>query len=174
MKKTVTLILILLLTASTLMAGDFVSRFMGLIADENKPLNNVNIGKKMLDKMSDEIEDKDLAKMFHNLNSIRIITCDNIQDSRFYYNKANDFLKENYSDYDEIVSVNDQKNKINTVLKKENNNTDIILISLDEEGKLSIINVSGKIDLDSFSKLSNTINDKKLTSTEDSLTQKEK
>ena len=155
------------------MAGDFVSRFMGTITEENNTLNNVNIGKKMLDKMSDEIGDKDLAKLFRNLNSIRIITCDNIQDSRFYFNKANEFLKENYADYDEIVSVNDPKNKINTVLKKENNNTDIILISLDEEGKLSIINVSGKIDLESFSKLSNSIYDKNLTSTEDSLTHKE-
>ncbi len=161
------------MTATTLMAGDFVSRFMGTITEENNTLNNVNIGKKMLDKMSDEIGDKDLAKLFRNLNSIRIITCDNIQDSRFYFNKANEFLKENYADYDEIVSVNDPKNKINTVLKKENNNTDIILISLDEEGKLSIINVSGKIDLESFSKLSNSIYDKNLTSTEDSLTHKE-
>ncbi len=161
------------MTATTLIAGDFVSRFMGTITEENNTLNNVNIGKKMLDKMSDEIGDKDLAKLFRNLNSIRIITCDNIQDSRFYFNKANEFLKENYADYDEIVSVNDPKNKINTVLKKENNNTDIILISLDEEGKLSIINVSGKIDLESFSKLSNSIYDKNLTSTEDSLTHKE-
>ncbi|MDD2243759.1 MAG: DUF4252 domain-containing protein [Dysgonamonadaceae bacterium] len=173
MKKIVTIIFTLLMTATTLMAGDFVSRFMGTITEENNTLNNVNIGKKMLDKMSDEIGDKDLAKLFRNLNSIRIITCDNIQDSRFYFNKANEFLKENYADYDEIVSVNDPKNKINTVLKKENNNTDIILISLDEEGKLSIINVSGKIDLESFSKLSNSIYDKNLTSTEDSLTHKE-
>ncbi|MDD3308583.1 MAG: DUF4252 domain-containing protein [Dysgonamonadaceae bacterium] len=173
MKKIVTIIFTLLMTATTLIAGDFVSRFMGTITEENNTLNNVNIGKKMLDKMSDEIGDKDLAKLFRNLNSIRIITCDNIQDSRFYFNKANEFLKENYADYDEIVSVNDPKNKINTVLKKENNNTDIILISLDEEGKLSIINVSGKIDLESFSKLSNSIYDKNLTSTEDSLTHKE-
>jgi len=41
--------------------------------------------------------------------------------------------------------------------KEDEDKQDLILISLDENSKLTIITVSGKIDFHSFSKLSNTL-----------------
>ncbi len=51
MRKTM-LILIILLTSASLFANGFVTQFINKYSEEGRPLNNVNIGKTMLDKMA--------------------------------------------------------------------------------------------------------------------------
>jgi len=63
MKKT-GLILIILLSSASLFANDFVSKFIEKYSEDNRPLNIVNIGKTMLDKMADNTEDEDHEKRF--------------------------------------------------------------------------------------------------------------
>jgi len=157
MKKT-GLILIILLSSASLFANDFVSKFIEKYSEDNRPLNIVNIGKTMLDKMADNTEDEDLKNAFRKLKSIRIVSTENAKDSRYYFQKANELVHEEFSDYEEVVSVNEKNSKISVWMKKEDeNNEDLILVSLDENSKLTIITVSGKIDFKSISKLSGTL-----------------
>ena len=63
-----------------------------------------------------------------------------------------------FTDYKEVVSVNERRSKINILLKKIDEKTqDLILIALDDDSKLTIITVSGNIDFNSISKLSNSL-----------------
>ncbi len=157
MRKTI-LIMIVLLSSATLSANGFITQFIERYSEENRPLNNVNIGKKMLDKMAANTEDEELKNAFRELKSIRIVSSENAKDSRYYFHKANELVTQEYSDYEEVVSVNERDSKISVWMKKEDENKqDLILISLDESSKLTIITVSGKIDFNSFSKLSNTL-----------------
>jgi len=152
------LILIILLSSASLFANDFISQFIERYSEEDRPLNNVNIGKTMLDKMADNTEDEDLKNAFRKLKSIRIVSTENAKDSRYYFQKANELVHEEFSDYEEVVSVNEKNSKISVWMKKEDeNNEDLILVSLDENSKLTIITVSGKIDFKSISKLSGTL-----------------
>lgn len=157
MRKT-GLILIILLSSVSLFANDFVSQFIERYSEEDRPLNNVNIGKTMLDKMADNTEDEELKNAFRELKSIRIVSTENAKDSRHYFQKANELVRKEFSDYEEVVSVNEKNSRISVWIKKEDENKqDLILISLDENSKLTIITVSGKIDFKSISKLSGSL-----------------
>ncbi|MFA7492507.1 MAG: DUF4252 domain-containing protein [Proteiniphilum sp.] len=143
---------------STLFADNFVSVFMEKCAEEERPLNNVNIGKTMLEKMAANTDDEELKNTFKELNSIRVISSDNVEDSKYYFKKANELIKEAFYDYDEAVSVNEIGSKISVWVKRqEEERQDVVLIALDSDGKLSIVTVSGKIDFESISKLSGSL-----------------
>jgi hypothetical protein len=157
MRKT-GLIIIILLSSASLFANDFVTQFIDKYSEEGRPLNNVNIGKTMLDKMAANTEDEELKNAFRELKSIRIVSTENAKDSRHYFQKANELVREEFSDYEEVVSVNEKNSRISVWMKKEDEKKqDLILISLDENSKLTIITVSGKIDFKSISKLSGTL-----------------
>ncbi|MCE5177707.1 MAG: DUF4252 domain-containing protein [Porphyromonadaceae bacterium] len=157
MRKTM-LILIILLTSASLFANGFVTQFINKYSEEGRPLNNVNIGKTMLDKMAANTEDEELKNAFKELKSIRIVSSENAKDSRYYFEKANDLVKEEFGDYEEMVSVNEKNSRISVWMKRgDKNMQELILISLDEETHLSIITVSGKIDFKTISKLSGTL-----------------
>lgn len=157
MKRTY-IILFTLILSFALNAQDFVSQLMKLSVDEERPLTNINIGKAMLEKMSTNTEDSELKEAFSELNSIRIVSSEETNDSKFFYVKANEIIQESFIDYEEVVSVDDTFSKISMYIKKRNeDNQDLILISLDDKNKLTIISVSGKIDFSSMSKLSGSL-----------------
>ncbi len=167
MRKT-GLIIMILLSSVSLFANDFVSLFIERYSEENRPLSNVNIGKTMLDKMADNTEDEELKNAFRKLKSIRIVSSDNAKDSRHYFQKANELIREEFSDYEEVVSVNEKNSRISVWMKKEDENKqDLILISLDENSKLTIITVSGKIDFESISKLTGTLKNEPVSTDEE-------
>ncbi|OJV87141.1 MAG: hypothetical protein BGO34_12365 [Bacteroidia bacterium 44-10] len=147
-----------LLLPGILLADNFVSAFMDKCAEPERPLSNVNIGKAMLEKMAANTYDEELKSAFKELNSIRIISSDNVDDSKYYYQKATELIKESFYDYDEAVSVTEMGSKISVWVKRlGEEKQDLILIMLENDGKLSIITVSGKIDFDSISKLAGSL-----------------
>lgn len=169
MKKSL-LIAFALIFSVSLFANDFVSLFLDRYAEDKRPVSNVNIGKTMLNKMSENTDDEDLKNTFKELNSIRIVTTENKKDSKYYFKKANELVKESFSDYEEVVSVNERKSKIHILMKKLNDVTqELILIALDEDSKLTIITVSGKINFDSISKLSDILKKEAIPSSEEQL-----
>ncbi len=157
MKKTV-LIAWLIALPALLSASDVVTLFMERYAEDNRPLNNVNIGKAMLERMAENTTDEELKKTFGMLNSIRMISSDSKRDSRHYFRKAEELISESYSDYQEVVSVNEENRRISVWLKEMSElEQDLILLSLDEEGKFTLINVTGQIDFDAISRLSGSL-----------------
>ncbi len=147
-----------LLLPYALHAHNFVSVFMEKCAENKRPLNNVNIGKAMLEKMADNTDDEELKTAFKELNSIRIVSTDNAGDSKYYFNKAGELIKESFKDYEEAVSVNEMGSKITVwVKRKGEEKQDLILVMLDSDAKFSVITVSGKIDFNSLSKLSGSL-----------------
>lgn len=159
MKKYIFLaITLLLVSTSSVFAGDFISRFLEKYTDEKHLFNNVNIGNTMLQKMAANSQNEELKKIFQNLNSIRIITNENKEDSHYYFKKAKELLsEEEFSDFNEVLTLNEHKAKVDIYMKNINDKKQIlILIGLDPENKLTIITVTGKIDLSSISKLSGT------------------
>lgn len=153
--KKIIFIATLFLFTNFAFAGDFINQFIQKCVEEGMPVNNVNIGKSMLDKMASSTDDEELKNIFHDLSSIRIITTENKKDSRIYFKKATELAAQEFSDYQEVVSVNERKTKITILQKQLNEKTqELIFIGLDEDSKLTIITVSGKIDFKSISKLS--------------------
>ena len=153
-----TILMIMLLASTTLFANDFITQVIQKYSEEDRPLNNVNIGKKMLDKMAANTQDEELQNTFKELHSIRIVNSDNAKDSRYYFEKANELIETEFGDYEEVVSVNEKLSRISVWMKKDKDKRqEIILISLDENSQLSIITVSGKIDFSTISKLSGTL-----------------
>ncbi|SFL20595.1 DUF4252 domain-containing protein [Proteiniphilum acetatigenes] len=158
--RIVMVMLFSLLLPAALLADNFVSVFMERCAEDERLLNNVNIGKTMLDRMAANTDDEELKSTFKELNSIRIISSDNVEDSKYYFKKANELIKESFMDYEEVVSLSEIGSKISVWVKRQGEEKqDLILIALDSDGKLSIITVSGKIDFDSISKLSGSLRD---------------
>ena len=156
--KTLILMLFSVFLPATLFADNFVSVFMEQCAEDNRPLHNVNIGKTMLEKMAANTDDEELKDTFKELTSIRMISSDSVEDAKYYFKKASELIKDSFSHYDEVVSVNEAGSKISVWVKKRGDEKqDVILVSLDNNGKLSIITVSGKIDFDSISKLSGSL-----------------
>lgn len=158
MKKYIVAILVLLVTTSVF-ADDFATKFMATYVEAKRPVNNVSFGKAMLEKMASETDDKELKKTFNGLNCIRIITTEDKRDSKHYFKKATELVKDEFSDFEEVVSLNERKSKVHVLLKETAEDAqDLILIALDDNSKLTIITVSGDIDLNSFSKLSDSLN----------------
>lgn len=152
---------------------DFVAEFLDTCVEAKRPVSNVNIGRPMLEKMASNTNDEELKKIFQNLSCIRIITTENKKDAHFYFKKANELIADKFSDYQEVVSVNDRNTKINILMKsKDNKNQDIIFIGLDNDDKLTIINITGKIDFHAISKLSDSLN--KEINGEENLSEEEK
>ena len=157
MKKTI-LIAWLIALPALLIASDFVSLFMERCAEEKRPLNNVNIGETMLETMAENTIDEELKETFRKLNSIRIINSDNKRDSRHYYRKADEVIRDSFADYREVVTVNEEDTRVSVWMKEINDKEqDLILLSLDNEGKFTVITVNGEIDLNSISRLSGTL-----------------
>ncbi len=157
MKKTV-LIIWLIALPTLLSASDFVTLFMERYAEDKRPLNNVNIGETMLERMAENTTDEELKEIFSKLQSIRIISSDNKRDSRHYFRKADELIKEAFTDYREVVSVNEKEIRVSVLLKEVSEaEQHLILLSLDEEGKFTVITVTGEIDFNSIAKLSGSL-----------------
>lgn len=159
MRKTLLIIVSLFVTISVF-SSDFVNQFIEKYGEVERPLKNVNIGKSMLDQMAENTSDEELKAAFKDLNSIRIVSSDNQEDSKHYFDKAIQLVNEAFSEYQEVASVNERMSKISVFMKKESDDKqDLILITLDANSKFSVITVSGKIDFNSISKLSGTLKD---------------
>ncbi|MDD4157843.1 MAG: DUF4252 domain-containing protein [Proteiniphilum sp.] len=156
------LLILCLVTLPVLVcASDFVTLFVDRYAEGSRPLNNVNIGKTMLERMAENTSDQELKEAFSKLNSIRIVSSENKRDSKHYFRKAEELVKEAFADYQEVVSINEQNTKISIWMKEMSaEDQDLILLSLDEEGKFSVITVTGNIDFKSIAKLSGSLKNK--------------
>lgn len=156
--KRIFLVLFTLFLATSTFANDFITRFLKECVETERPVSNVNIGKAMLNKMASNTSDEELKTTFRELNSIRIITTENKADSKFYFEKAKEMASSEFTDYKEVVSVNERRSKINILMKKTDEKTqDLILMALDDDSKLTIITVSGNIDFNSISKISDSL-----------------
>lgn len=152
------LIVLTLFFTSALLADDFITKFLKECVETERPVSNVNIGKAMLSKMATNTDDEELKTAFRELNSIRIITTESKNDSKYYFEKAKELLSGEFTDFKEVASVDERRSKVNILLKKTDEDTqDLILIALDDDSKLTIITVSGNIDFNSISKLSNSL-----------------
>ncbi|HHV85505.1 MAG TPA: DUF4252 domain-containing protein [Petrimonas sp.] len=157
MKRTF-LVLFILFSATSIFANDFITKFLKECVETERPVSNVNIGKAMLNKMASNTSDEELKTTFRELNSIRIITTENKADSKYYFEKAKEMAFSEFTEYKEVVSVNERRSKINILMKKIDEKTqDLILIALDDDSKLTIITVSGNIDFNSISKISSSL-----------------
>jgi len=157
MRRTL-LILLSLFFSIAVFPSDFVNRFIEKYGESERPLDNVNIGKTMLERMADNTSDEELKNAFKELNSIRVVSSNDKEDSRYYFDKAHELVKDMFIEYEEVVSVNESMSKLSVFMKKESNEKqDLILITLDNGGKFSLITVSGKIDFNSISKLSGSL-----------------
>lgn len=157
MRAVIVLLFTLFLPAS-LLADNFISVFMEKYAQEDKLLNNVNIGKTMLDMMAENTADGELKNVFKELDSICIVSSDDVEDSKYYFEMANDLFVESFTDYEEVVSVNETGSKISVWMNKQGEEMqELILVALDGDGGFSVISVSGNIDFDSLSKLSGSL-----------------
>lgn len=164
MKRHLFIILFIALSSS-IFADNFITVFINKCVEEKKPISNINIGRSMLAKLADKTDDEALKKAFQDLSSIRIVTAENTSDSRYYFKKAIEFSKTEFPEFEEVVSINERKSKVSILLKKlDENYQELIMIGLDEDNKLTIISITGKIDFNAISKLSDSIkNDKDIS-----------
>ena len=114
----------------------------------------------MLKKMAEDVEDAELKTLLKELNHIRMVITENRKDAKYYFKKANELVDKEFSDYEKMLSVDERKSKVEVLFKEiDKDNQNIILIALDNDRKLTIISVSGKVDFNSISKLSDLLNE---------------
>ena len=152
MKKTVILLLMIGTYFVCCCAQDFTGSFLENNKDKQADFTIVNVTSSMLKMITEGSDvDSEMKTILQNLNGIRIVTATN--NGKNHYNSAKNSLT---GQYRELVSVdNSEKNvRIFTKDKKNNNTVSEVIMLMLENGKFTLINIGGKIDLNQLSKLS--------------------
>lgn len=124
--------------------------------NDEKNFTIVNISKEMfqfLGQMSADTtkESKELSNVVNNLNGMKILSCSNDADSKFY-NEIIEAIP--LSEYAEIMTVKDEDSNVKFLAKKKGENfCELIMIARDGK-ETTLLFFSGEINLKDVSKLS--------------------
>ena len=151
MKKAVLFFLMFGMYFACCQAQDFTVSFLEKNKDKQADFTIVNVTSSMLKMITDGANaDLEMKTLIQNLTGIRIVTATN--NSKNYYDSAKNSLA---GQYRELVSVDNSAKNVRIFTKGASNNiaSEVVMLML-ENGKLTLIDIGGKIDLNQLSKLS--------------------
>ena len=157
MKKINTLFL-LFITCVCVSAQDFCTHFLETYEDDHTDFTIVNITPsmlKMITQMDITVNDAELNSLLLGINGFRIVTSEN--NSKSYYNSAKNLLLK--QQYEELVSVDKSTKNVRIFTKntKDNVSSEVIMLVL-EKGKMTLVDIIGKINLNQLASLSTLMN----------------
>ncbi len=118
---------------------------------------SVHITKYMFElfsKITDEAEDKEFHEATKNLTAIKILTCDENQQS-FYHELMNKYKAANYQD---LMVIKDGKEDVKFMIYDTGDKITELIMLVGGDGDSVLIALQGNIDLKQISKLSKTMN----------------
>ena len=130
---------------------DFAAIFLDANEEHEADFSVVNITSSMLKMVSKEnVNDEELMSLMQQINGIRIVTAE--ANARTHYNEAKNLLKKQH---EELVTIKKSKRNISIYTKDNKNNvaTEVVMIML-ENGKITLVDILGKLDLNQLSNLS--------------------
>ncbi len=148
-KKSLLIITIILVISSSLSAQN-----INALIDQYGKIEKfklVDVNKTML-SMTRALADKESRKTLKKISGMRILSADSSVD---HQNLIND-IKEltNQQNYEKLVKVNEKGETTNLYFKElDKNNTELLIVSNDKSGNLSVVLINGNIKPDEFGKL---------------------
>ncbi len=137
-------------------AQDFSNNFLEANKDKQADFTIVNVTPSMLKMIVDQMgseADAEMKTFIQNIKGFRMVTAAN--NSKNHYNSAKSSLS---GQYEELVSVDNSAKNVRIYTKDAKNNvaSEVIMLML-ENTKFTLIDISGKIDLNQLSKLSTIV-----------------
>lgn len=148
------LISCLLILSTQLYAQDFVNDFLKDISGTKKEVAKISISGKMLQfaSMVNDEGDEDFKALVKNIDKINIVEGLTLQ--------ANEkkILEKGWGAYDELMTFSDGGQQIRMFTREKQGNITEFIMCVEQEGKYTLFNILGKIDLKLLSKLSSGLN----------------
>ena len=112
----------------------------------------------MLESLKRREANLDVRAFLGELNFLRIMSVDNPRNAAAFHETALSLLREN-PDFEELLSMEEGRQRVLiAALTPENNRTnEIVMISFINNVSLTIVNITGNIDISDLSQLATTI-----------------
>lgn len=150
MKKTL-LLSCLFWIGISVFSQDFAAGFLDANKEKEADFSVVNITSSMLKMLAKEnASDEDFLELIQQINGIRIITAET--NAKTHYDSAKGLLGKQH---EELVSVDKSAKSVRIFTKDNKNNVaaEVVMLML-ENGKVTLVDILGKIDLNQLSNLS--------------------
>jgi hypothetical protein len=157
MKKVISMLSLLLfvgaLSAQSLISSSFSDY------EENENYTRVSISKKMFSIMAnlnpEDADEKELIQTVSNLDGLKIIVADSSDNPAALFK---DSMKRVPSRFEELMTVNEQNEKIIFMIDESNGVVNELIMILTANDQFVLLDLYGKIDLNQIAKLSRKMN----------------
>jgi hypothetical protein len=157
MKKKYITLIICIICVSTGNAQNFSTQFLDSINRQDVSVATVNSA--MIETLRRREQNPDIQAFLSELNFLRIISADNPRNAAALYENAISLLRKN-EDFEELLSMEEGRQRvvIAALSKSEENRTaEVVMISYINNASLTIVNITGSIDISDLSQLAATI-----------------
>jgi len=156
MKKKFITLIICIICISTANAQNFSTEFLSSV--NQRDVSVVTVNQSMIESLRRRETNRDIQAFLSELNFLRIISADNPRNAVRLYENAVSALREN-AGFEELLSMEEGRQRVKIVaLTPENNRTpEIVMISYISNASLTIVNITGDIDISDLSQLATTI-----------------
>jgi|GEM_PF-3061408 hypothetical protein len=138
--------------------SDAISKFFPDI-DSDENVTRVSISSKMFEMFMhvepESEEERELLETISDLQGMRIITKENMQDGMAYYRKA---LKKPSAEYEELLSVSQPDENFTFFVKEVNGDIHEVFMIFGDSESIVLMSIRGLINLQELSRLSRQMN----------------
>ena len=130
--------------------------FLGLVTQRNISVTTINSS--MIESLRRREQNKEVQAFLSELTFLRVMTVDNPKNTVAFHETALSLLRKN-KDFEELLSREEGKQQILIVAltPKNNRTSEVVMISNINNASLTIVNITGNIDISDLSQLATTI-----------------
>jgi hypothetical protein len=169
MKRKIIALIICIACISTAYAQNFSTEFLssinqrrtspeffGIVTQRN--ISVVTVNSSMIESLRRREQNREVQAFLSELDFLRIMTVDNPRNAAAFHTTALTLLSEK-TDFEELLSIEEGRQQVLIkALTPENNRTpEIVMISYIHNASLTIVNITGNVDISDLSQLATTI-----------------
>jgi hypothetical protein len=130
--------------------------FLGLVTRQN--VSVVTVNSSMIESLRRREQNREVQAFLSELDFLRIMTVDNPRNAAAFYQTAISLIGKN-ADFEELLSMKEGRQRVVIVAQAPENNrtSEIVMISYIHNASLTIVNITGDIDISDLSQLATTI-----------------
>ena len=155
LKKYIALILCLICIA-TANAQNFSTDYLNSV--NQRGLSVVTVNSSMIESLRRREQNREVQAFLSDLTFLRIMSVDNPRNAAAFHETAVSLLAEN-ENFEELLSMEEGRQRVViAALNPQNNRTsEIVMISYINNVSLTIVNITGNIDISDLSQLATTV-----------------
>jgi hypothetical protein len=130
--------------------------FLGLVTQRNVSVTTINSS--MIESLRRREQNREVQAFLSELDFLRIMTVNNPRNVAAFHETAISLLRKN-KDFEELLSMEEGRQQVLIVaLTPKNNRTaEVVMINNISNASLTIVNITGNIDISDLSQLATTI-----------------